>query len=124
MLQVRAAFLFLLVSLFCGTAIAQSGASSTATATAQKQTARKVKPRPAAAPACAACIRAEMDFLASDAMQGRGSATHDELVAATYVGSELERYGVQPAGDKGTYIQAADDTRNTIGILHGSDPKL
>jgi len=39
---------------------------------------------------CAACIRAHMDFLASDALRGRGSATPDELVAATYVGAVLE----------------------------------
>ena len=38
-------------------------------------------------------------------MQGRGSATHDELVAATYVASELRQYGVEPAGDNGSYIQ-------------------
>ena len=35
---------------------------------------------------CAACIRAHMEFLASDALRGRGSGTADELVAATYVG--------------------------------------
>jgi hypothetical protein len=46
-----------------------------------------------------------MDFLASDALRGRGSATADELVAATYIGAQLEQYGVEPAGDHGTYIQ-------------------
>ena len=56
---------------------------------------------------CAACIRAHMDFLASDALRGRGSATPDELVAATYVGAVLEQYGITPAGDDGTYIQRA-----------------
>ena len=60
------------------------------------------------ATACAACIRSEMEFLAADAMRGRGSGTHDELVAATYVGTELERYGIAPAGDDGTYVQTAD----------------
>ena len=34
---------------------------------------------------CAACVRAHMEFLASDALRGRGSGTADELVAATYV---------------------------------------
>jgi hypothetical protein len=56
---------------------------------------------------CAACIRAHEEFLASDALQGRGSATHDELVAATYIASELRQYGIDPAGDEGTYIQQA-----------------
>jgi hypothetical protein len=46
-----------------------------------------------------------MEFLASDALQGRGSGTHDELVAATYVASQLRQYGIEPAGDDGGYVQ-------------------
>ena len=63
---------------------------------------------------CAACIRANMDFLASDALRGRGSATPDELVAATYVGSQLEQYGVEPAGDNGTYVQRGTLIRQNL----------
>jgi hypothetical protein len=69
---------------------------------------------------CADCIRAHEEFLASDAMQGRGSATHDELVAATYVASQLRQYGIQPAGDDGSYIQRAPLT--TPKLI--STPKL
>src|SRR5271170_5269416 len=54
---------------------------------------------------CDRCIHAHEEFLASDALQGRGSATHDELVAATYVASQLRQYGIDPAGDNGGYIQ-------------------
>lgn len=54
---------------------------------------------------CADCIRAHEEFLASDALNGRGSATHDELVAATYIASELEQYGIAPLGDGGGYLQ-------------------
>ena len=54
---------------------------------------------------CAACVRAHMDFLASDALRGRGSATADELIAATYAASQLRAYGIAPAGDHGSYIQ-------------------
>jgi aminopeptidase YwaD len=67
-------------------------------------------PARAAAPApslCAACIRAHMEFLASDALRGRGSGTADELVAAIYVGSQLRAYGIAPAGDNGRYLQRA-----------------
>ena len=56
---------------------------------------------------CAACVRAHMNFLASDALRGRGSGTSDEWVAATYVAAQLEQYGISPAGDEGTYIQRA-----------------
>jgi aminopeptidase YwaD len=68
--------------------------------------------RPAAA-VCSACIHAELEFLASDAMRGRGSATHDELLAATYIGAELRRFGVEPAGDNGGYVQTVNLTQQT-----------
>jgi aminopeptidase YwaD len=55
-----------------------------------------------------------MEFLASDAMRGRGSGTHDEWVAATYVASQLEQYGVDPAGDNGTYLQRAVVLRHKV----------
>jgi aminopeptidase YwaD len=54
---------------------------------------------------CAACIQAHEEFLASDALNGRGSATHDELVTATYVAAQLRQYGIEPAGDDGGYLQ-------------------
>lgn len=82
--------------------------------------------------ACARCIRAHMDFLASDALRGRGSGTHDELVAATYLASEFEQYGLEPGGDKGGFIQRVIikhgpnnkefRTWNVIGKLNGTDP--
>ncbi len=76
------------------------------------------KPAAAASPmvetqhVCARCLRATLEFLASDAMRGRGSATPDEWTAATYVASQLAQYGVEPAGssdnpDKNGYIQKA-----------------
>lgn len=90
-----------------------------------------------AAPRVAPSLRGEMEFLASDALSGRGSGTHDELVAATYLASELRRIGIAPAGDNGGYIQEVNTeirhrdgsatpwtTRNVIGILHGRDPRL
>lgn len=82
-------------------------------------------------------IRGEMEFMASDAMQGRGSGTHDELVTAVYLASELRAMGVVPLGDKGGYIQNVSgefnfyregkkqwNTRNVIGMIPGRDPKL
>jgi Zn-dependent M28 family amino/carboxypeptidase len=78
-----------------------------------------------------------MNFLASDALQGRGSGTHDELVAAVYIASELRRMGIAPMGDAGGYIQNVSgeftffgkakkhwNTRNVIGVIAGTDPAL
>src|SRR5204863_2777056 len=87
-------------------------------ATEPSKSTTTAKPRAVRSPAkvCAACIRAHMEFLASDALRGRGSATPDELIAATYAGSELRQYGIDPAGDDGGYIQRAQlVTRVVIG---------
>jgi hypothetical protein len=88
---------------------------------------------------CERCIRAHEEFLASDALQGRGSGTHDELVAATYVASQLRQYGIEPAGDNGGFIQRLavrrkdtkaqspkeeSSTWNVIGVLRGRDSSL
>jgi hypothetical protein len=48
-----------------------------------------------------------MEFLASDAMRGRGSGTADELVAATFVAAQLRSYRIAPAGDAGGFVQRA-----------------
>ena len=74
---------------------------------------------------CASCIRANMDYLASDELRGRGSGTQDELKAATYVGEQLKRYGVEPAGDDGTYVQKGIIVREklkAVPVLHYMTP--
>ncbi len=53
-------------------------------------------------------VRAHENFLASDAMGGRGSATHDEEITATYVASEFESYGLTPAPGMTSYTQSAE----------------
>src|SRR5438093_3063286 len=59
-------------------------------------------------------VRAHVEFLASDALNGRGSGTHDELVAATYAATQLRQFGVEPAGDAGGYIQNVDLIRREL----------
>ncbi|CAN5275689.1 hypothetical protein BH20ACI2_BH20ACI2_01110 [soil metagenome] len=46
-------------------------------------------------------VRAQMNFLASDAMQGRGSGTMFERIAAEYIGSQFMQFGLEPAGHNG-----------------------
>ena len=53
-------------------------------------------------------VRAHEDYLASDAMHGRGSATHDEEITATYVASEFEAYGLKFAPGMTGYIQRGE----------------
>jgi hypothetical protein len=45
---------------------------------------------------CAECVKAHMDYLAGDALKGRGCATGDEHLAARYIEGELQRAGVSP----------------------------
>jgi hypothetical protein len=52
-----------------------------------------------------ASVRSHMEFLASDALNGRGSGTRDEWIAATYIASQLRRWGLEPLGDAGGYVQ-------------------
>ncbi|MBA2934313.1 M28 family peptidase [Sphingomonas sp. CGMCC 1.13654] len=65
-------------------------------------------------------VRAHEDFLAGDALRGRGSATHDEEVAAAYVASQFEGYGLQPAPGMPGYVQTA----GVIGMRVASTPTL
>jgi Zn-dependent M28 family amino/carboxypeptidase len=50
-------------------------------------------------------IVAHLRFLASDALNGRGSGTRDEWIAATYVGAQLAALGLEPMGDDGWFVQ-------------------
>src|SRR5437762_6326906 len=52
-------------------------------------------------------VRADMNFLAADELDGRGSATRDEHIAALFAASRFQSLGLEPGGDGGTYIQKA-----------------
>jgi len=53
-------------------------------------------------------VKAHEVFLASDAMRGRGSATHDEEITATYVASRFVSYGLQLAPGMKDFVQPAE----------------
>ncbi|CAN5399240.1 M20/M25/M40 family metallo-hydrolase [soil metagenome] len=64
-------------------------------------------------------VRAEMGFLASDAMQGRGSGTVWEHAAAEYIGSQFMQFGLEPAGEAGwdgkpTFVQTVNINRGSF----------
>lgn len=70
-------------------------------------------------------VRAGMEFLASDAMQGRGSGTQFEWIAAQYLGTQMQQFGIEPAGEKDasgnqTFIQTVNISRNSFAEI----PKL
>lgn len=78
-------------------------------------------------------VRAHENFLAGPALQGRGSGTEYEAIAAAYVASQFEAIGLKPAPGMTGYLQAGEvesrrtktklTTVNAIGFLPGTDPK-
>jgi hypothetical protein len=50
-------------------------------------------------------IRAHMEFLADDLLEGRGTGTSGYQLAANYVRARFEQMGLEPAGEAGTYFQ-------------------
>ncbi len=45
---------------------------------------------------CEECLKKNVQYLASDELRGRGSATEDELKAAKYIANEFKKLGLQP----------------------------
>src|SRR5437870_12062521 len=50
-------------------------------------------------------FRAHMAFLADDLLEGRGTATRGQELAARYVAAQFQACGLEPAGAGGTYFQ-------------------
>ncbi len=116
-------------------------------ASASAQPRPRPRPRPRQIESiCVPCAHAELGFLASDELHGRGSGTRDEHLAALYAASLFQSFGLEPAGENGTYIEHAPlpnplperlaahlkqhgfdqnertDTWNALAMLKGSDP--
>src|SRR5713226_8533965 len=51
-------------------------------------------------------IRAHVKYLASDALEGRGTGQKGGDLAADYIAKEFKTYGLEPAGENGTYFQS------------------
>ncbi len=71
----------------------------------------------------AEAIRAHLKFLASDLLEGRGPGTRGDALATSYIASQFEAMGLQPAGDNGTYFQkvsllgiTTDESKSTVSF--------
>ena len=67
-----------------------------------------------------AILRAHLEFLASDALNGRASNSRDEWIAATYIASQFRLWNLEPFGDNDGYVQAAEILREQMsapGVL-------
>src|SRR5437899_2966996 len=52
-------------------------------------------------------IREYVKYLASDALEGRGTGQKGGDAAADYIAAQFKSYGLKPASDTGTYFQSA-----------------
>ncbi len=76
-------------------------------------------------------LRAHVDYLASDELEGRGVGTRGIEAAAEYIAAQFEEMGLQPGAADGSYFERFEvaggpdgkpaSLRNVIGVLPGSD---
>lgn len=68
-------------------------------------------------------LRAHLEFVADDLMEGRDTPSHGLDTVALYISTQLKLWGVKPGGDNGTYFQRidlstplADGTKTTLKL--------
>ena len=75
-------------------------------------------------------LRPHVKFLASDLLEGRGTGQRGGDLAAAYIASQFEQYGLTPAGANGTYLQPvplvliAPQPQTTFAIVPPSGPPI
>jgi aminopeptidase YwaD len=77
----------------------------------------------------AAALREHARYLASEELTGRGVDTPGIALARDYIAREFASYGLQPAGDNGSYLQAFDVTtgvavKQPTSLALGDQPSL
>ena len=65
-------------------------------------------------------VRADVEFLASDHLEGRDTGSKGYSIAADYVAAQFRAIGLEPAGEKGGWFQQVPFRRAS----HESPPKL
>src|SRR5882762_1448991 len=63
------------------------------------------KPEPASVHMDPEKIRAHVKFLASDLLEGRGTGQRGGEIAAEYIATQFELYGLKPGAENGSYFQ-------------------
>ena len=59
-------------------------------------------------------VRADVEFLASDGLEGRDTGSRGYVIAADYVASQFRAIGLEPAGEKGGWFQQVPFRRATF----------
>ena len=82
--------------------------------------AQQAPPQRGAAAIAEPDLKAWLTYLSSDELQGRATYTEGLGLAAGYIASHLQQWGVKPAGDAGTYLQ----TVRVLGIRTNSNASI
>jgi hypothetical protein len=76
-------------------------------------------------------IRATVKYLSDDALEGRGTGQKGGDKAADWLGAQFKAYGLQPAGDNGSYFQnvgfygvTTDQQKTTFTFVPKSGPEV
>src|SRR3954465_2350118 len=65
-------------------------------------------------------IRADVKYLASDRLEGRGIGTRAEQEATDFLAAAIAKAGLQPAGERDTFFQAVP----LVGVSTGAAATL
>src|SRR5579862_9510268 len=75
-------------------------------------------------------IRAHMEFLADDLLEGRGTGTRGYQLAANYIRAQFEEMGLKPAGVSGSYFQNVHfrkiellQDKSSLAIMHNGSTR-
>jgi Zn-dependent M28 family amino/carboxypeptidase len=76
-------------------------------------------------------LAAHDQFLSSDLLEGRGPGTRGDALARSYIATQFESYGLEAAGDDGTFIQrvpllgiATDPIRTSLSFTREGGPAI
>jgi hypothetical protein len=93
---------------------------------------RTLAPQPTVPAVTERDLMTRVYIYAADSMEGRAAGTPGSVRATAYIARELQRLGLEPAGDDGTFFQAVPSVkaegqpaaRNVVAVLRGGDPAL
>ncbi len=63
-------------------------------------------------------LKAHLEFVASDEMEGRDTPSRGLDIATLYVATQLKLWGATPAGDNGTFFQRIALVKKTLDATH------
>lgn len=70
-------------------------------------------------------LKTHIEFLASDALEGREAGSQGGQAAGTYIRNFLQKHAIQPGmGEEGYFQEFDGGYRNILGIIPGNDPEL